>query len=45
MPGERIHGYHDDYVMSTERHPMQHLAELLRESGFANKRTGVEMEN
>jgi ectoine hydrolase len=45
MPGERIHGYHDDYVMSTERHPMQHLAELLRESGFANKRIGVEMEN
>jgi len=45
MPGERIRGYHDDYLMSIERHLMQHLAGLLRESGFANKRTGVEMEN
>ena len=37
--------YPDDYVMSTERHPMDHLATLLAERGLAGGRIGVEMEN
>ncbi|MEM7211410.1 MAG: M24 family metallopeptidase [Pseudomonadota bacterium] len=37
--------YPDSYVMSTERHPMDHLAGLLRERGLADGRIGVEMEN
>ena len=37
--------YPDNYVMSTERHPMDHLAALLRERGWADGRIGVEMEN
>lgn len=42
---ESIHGYHDDYVQSTVRHPMQDLARILRDLGLANARIGVEMEN
>lgn len=37
--------YSDDYVMSTERHPMDHLATLLADRGLAGGRIGVEMEN
>ncbi len=40
-----IHGYSDDYVMSTERHPMQDLAALIRARGWVRMRLGVEMEN
>ncbi|HZD22872.1 MAG TPA: M24 family metallopeptidase, partial [Acidimicrobiia bacterium] len=40
-----IVGYHDDFVQSTERHPHQHLAELLNELGHTRARIGVEMDN
>lgn len=45
MEEARIASYPDNYVMSTERHPMQHLAGLLREAGLGAARIGVEMEN
>lgn len=45
MVGDDIRGYPDNYVMSTERHPMDHLAALLAERGLAAGRIGVEMEN
>lgn len=45
MDPSDITGYPDDYVMTTERHAMQHLAELLRERGWDGLRLGVEMEN
>lgn len=45
MSDDRVVGYPDNYVQSTERHPMQHLANLLSEAGLAGKRIGVEMEN
>ncbi|WP_417515326.1 M24 family metallopeptidase [Minwuia sp.] len=45
MDEDDIHGYSDDYVMSTERHAMQHLADLIRARGWSEKRFGVEMEN
>ncbi len=37
--------YPDNYVQSTERHPMQHLAATIRDLGFANRRIGLELEN
>ena len=40
-----IHGYSDDFVQSTERHPMQDLAQRLRDMGLEAARIGVEMEN
>jgi ectoine hydrolase len=45
MADDDIIGYPDNYVMSTVRHPMQHLADLLRERGLAGGRIGVELEN
>jgi len=37
--------YPDDYVMSDERHAMQHLAELVRSRGWEGKVLGTEHEN
>ncbi|MBI1385224.1 MAG: ectoine hydrolase DoeA, partial [Rhizobiales bacterium] len=34
--------YPDNYVMSTERHPMQHLAGLIASRGWGSARLGVE---
>lgn len=45
MDMDDIVGYSDDYVMSTERHAMQHLANLIRGRGWEKLRLGVEMEN
>ncbi len=45
MDFDDIKGYSDDYVMSTERHAMQHLAELIRARGWDKLKIGVEMEN
>jgi len=45
MRHDNIIGYPDNYVQSTERHPMDYLAGQLKERGLANKRIGVEMDN
>jgi ectoine hydrolase len=45
MTDDRVIGYPDNYVQSTERHPMQDLAERLTGMGLAEKRIGVEMDN
>ncbi|MFK7944869.1 MAG: M24 family metallopeptidase, partial [Paracoccaceae bacterium] len=45
MAADDLVPYPDHYVMSTERHPMDHLALLLAERGWADGRVGVEMEN
>ncbi|GAA6160908.1 ectoine hydrolase DoeA [Ruegeria sp. HU-ET01832] len=45
MSDDRIHGYADNYVQSTERHPMQDLAKLLLENGLGQARIGVELDN
>ncbi len=45
MDPENIAGYSDDYVMSTQRHAMQHLARLIAERGWSGLTLGVEMEN
>lgn len=45
MDGGRVVPYADNYVQSTERHPMQALAALIREMGHSAARIGVELEN
>jgi ectoine hydrolase len=45
MSHDNIVGYGDHYVQSTERHPMQDLAALLKSRGLERARIGVEMEN
>ncbi len=40
-----IVGYPDQFVQSTTRHPMQHLAGVLSDLGLSKARIGVEMEN
>jgi ectoine hydrolase len=45
MTDDRVIGYADNYVQSTERHPMQDLAERLHGMGLSTKRIGVEMDN
>jgi len=45
MSDERVAFYPDNFVQSTERHPMQNLAQLLESNGYANKSIGVEMDN
>ena len=43
---ERIIRYPDNYVMSTERHPMDYLStEVITARGWHTKRIGVEMDN
>lgn len=44
MSNDRIYGYADNYVQSTERHPMQDLAQRLKDHGVTG-RVGVEMDN
>jgi ectoine hydrolase len=45
MGDDRVAGYADNYVQSTERHPMQELAGRLIDMGHNSPRLGVEMEN
>ena len=43
---ESIIRYPDNYVMSTERHPMDYLStEVITARGWRTKRIGVEMDN
>ena len=45
MDHANIIGYPDNYVQSTERHPMDHLSDLIKERGWEKARIGVEMDN
>jgi ectoine hydrolase len=45
MGKDRVWGYADSYVQSTERHPMQDLARRLAGLGLERARIGVEMDN
>lgn len=45
MSDDHITHYDDHYVQSSERHPMQVLAAILRDKGYTAKRVGVELEN
>ncbi len=45
MGHDNIVGYPDHYVQSSERHPMDHLSEVIAARGWARARIGVEMDN
>ncbi len=45
MDDANVVPYEDHYVQSTERHPMQTLAALIRDKGYGAKRIGLELEN
>jgi ectoine hydrolase len=45
MADDRVFGYADHFVQSTERHPMQDLARILADAGHGRARIGVEMDN
>ncbi len=45
LKNENIRPYADKYVQSEEFHPMQDLAGVIQDLGFAGARIGVEMEN
>jgi len=45
MSDDNIIGYPDHYVQSSERHPMDFLAEQLKERQWHRLRIGVEMDN
>ena len=45
MTDDRVIGYPDNYVQSTDRHPMQDLSERLKGMGLDSARIGVEMDN
>ncbi len=45
MEDAQVFGYLDHFVQSTERHPMQDLAERLKALGKSDVRIGVEMDN
>lgn len=42
---DNIVGYADHYVQSTERHPMDFLAKMMADRGWAGATIGVEMDN
>ena len=45
VSSDSIIGYADHYVQSVERHPMDRLAEIIRDRGWERSRIGVEMDN
>jgi ectoine hydrolase len=45
MHGDCIIGYPDNYVQSTERHPMDLLSRIIEERGWGKGTIGVEMDN
>lgn len=45
LQAEKIIGYPDHYVQSTERHPMDYLSGILADKGWGGLRIGVEMDN
>ena len=45
MADARIHGYDDTFVQNPAKHPMEDLARLLSEYGYAGARIGVELDN
>ena len=45
MHPDNLIGYPDDYVQSTEKHPMEFLGARIAERGWEGLRIGVEMDN
>ena len=45
MGPDNVVGYPDNFVQSTERHPMEHLSHVIVERGWKDARIGLEMDN
>ncbi|NQV45654.1 MAG: ectoine hydrolase DoeA [Rhodospirillales bacterium] len=45
MDQDRIIGYADHYVQSTERHPMDYLSQIMTDKGWGKGNLGLELEN
>lgn len=45
LAGDNIIGYPDHYVQSSERHPMDYLADIIESRGWGRSTIGVEMDN
>ena len=45
LKDENIIGYEDDYVQSLVKHPMEFVADILREKGYEKANMGLEMDN
>lgn len=45
LDDDHIVPYPEHYVQTPERHPMDQLAEVLKERGLADRRIGVELDN
>jgi len=45
MDADRIIGYADHYVQSTERHPMDYLSQIMTDRGWGKGNLGLELEN
>jgi Xaa-Pro dipeptidase len=45
LSDDSVRGYQDHYVQSNLRHPMDFVADLLKELGAEKRRLGVEMDN
>ena len=41
---DHVHAYSDDHVQSTEKHPMDYMATVLKDLEYGNKNIGVEMD-
>ncbi|MDA0703450.1 MAG: M24 family metallopeptidase [Proteobacteria bacterium] len=44
LPVDSVRGYPDHYVQSTERHPMDFVADLVADRGWGNGRIGTEQD-
>lgn len=45
LPFSRMIGYPDHYVQSTEVHPMDYLADIIKSWGWGSRSVGMEMDN
>ncbi len=45
LKDENIRGYEDDYVQSLIKHPMEFVAEIVKEMGYEKTNIGLEMDN
>src|SRR6266404_288240 len=45
LPHDRVVGYEDHYVQSTERHPMDFLAQIIQQRGSAKRTIGLELDS
>ncbi len=45
MSGDNIYGYDDTYVQNPDKHPMEHLGQLIKAQGWSELHIGLELDN